>query len=82
MFVPRFTMRTILAVMTGCAVLFVVMGIGAGGQMWAWGIVIGALSLGVTALVHAAWFGIVSFFSRLEARREAAAATAVAKEQT
>jgi hypothetical protein len=82
MLVPRFTIRTILAVMTGCAVLFVVIGIGAGGQTWAWGLVIGILSLGVTALVHAAWFGIVSFFSRLEVRREAGAAIAVAKEQT
>jgi hypothetical protein len=80
MLVPRFTVRTILAVMTGCAVLFVVMGVGARGETWAWAIVIGVLSVGVTALVHAAWFGVVSFFARLEARREAAAA--VAKEPT
>jgi hypothetical protein len=73
-------MRTILAVMTGCAVLFVVMGMTARGEMWAWGIVIGVLSLGLTALVHAAWFGIVWYFSRLDARR--AAAAAVAKERS
>jgi hypothetical protein len=79
MLIPRFTMRTILAVMTGCAVLFVVMGMAVRGQTWAWGLVIGVLSLGVTALVHAAWFGIVWLFSRLEARR--ATAAAVAKEQ-
>jgi hypothetical protein len=68
---PRFTMRTILAVMTGCAVLFVVMGLGARGQTWAWGLVIGVVSLGITALVHAAWFGVVWYFSRLEDRRAA-----------
>jgi hypothetical protein len=65
-------MRTILVVMTLCAVLFVVMGIGARGRMGAWGIVIGVVSLGVTALVHAAWFGVVWYFSRLEERRIAA----------
>jgi hypothetical protein len=72
-------MRTVLAVMTACAVLFVVVGLAAQGEMWAWGLVIGALSLGVTALVHAAWFGIVLYFSRFEARRTA---TAVAKERS
>lgn len=74
MLVPRYNLRTILAVMTGCAVLFVVMGMAVGGQSWAWGLVIGVLSLAVTALVHAAWFGIVWLFSRLEARRATAAA--------
>jgi hypothetical protein len=74
MLVPRFTLRTILAVMTGCAVLFVVLGMAVRGQTWAWGLVIGVLSLVVTVLVHAAWFGIVSLFSRLEARRATAAA--------
>jgi hypothetical protein len=71
MLFPRFTMRTILAVMTGCAVLFVVMGLGARGQTWAWGLVIGVVSLGTTALVHATWFGVVWYFSRLEDRRAA-----------
>jgi uncharacterized membrane protein (Fun14 family) len=80
MLLPRFSMRTILAVMTGCAVLSVLMGVAARGQMWAWGLVIGVASLGVTALVHAGWFGIVWLFSRLETRR--ASGAAVAEERT
>jgi hypothetical protein len=73
-------MRTILVVMTGCAVLSVLLGVAARGQMWAWGLVIGVASLAVTALVHVAWFGIVWLFSRLETRRTGGAA--VAKERS
>ena len=72
-------MRTILALMTGCALLSVLMGVAARGQMWAWGLVIGVASLGVTMLVHAAWFVMVSMFSRLETRR---AGAAVVEERT
>jgi hypothetical protein len=66
--------------MTGCAVVSVLIGVAARGQMWAWGLVIGVASLGVTALVHAAWFFIVRMFSRLETRRSSGAV--IAEERT
>ncbi len=70
MLFPRFTLRTILAVMTACAVFFLLVGTGFRGQEWAWGAAIGILSLGVVALVHAACFGIVWCFAQLSAARE------------
>jgi hypothetical protein len=65
MLVPRFTIRAMLVVMTFCAVFFLVIGIAFRGQNWAWGIAIGVLSLAVTALVHAACFGMVWLFAQL-----------------
>ena len=69
MLFPRFTLRTILAVMLASAVLFLLVGTGYRGQQWAWGAAIGILSLGVTALVHAACFGIVWCFAHLSTAR-------------
>ena len=63
--VPRFSIRTVLFVTTLFALLFVVVGVGYRGQLWAWGVVIGLASLAVTALVHAAFFGVVWCFSRI-----------------
>jgi hypothetical protein len=59
MLVPRFTIRTLLVVLTIGAFVSVIAGMAVRGQSWAWGVTIGLLSLGLTALVHAAWFGIV-----------------------
>ncbi len=67
MLLPRFTLRTILAITTAAAVFFLLVGTGFRGQAWAWGAAIGILSLGVAALVHAACFGIVWCFARLSA---------------
>ena len=73
MILPRFTIRTILAVTALCAVLFLLVGTGYRGQTWAWGASIGVLSLAVAALVHAACFGIAWCFARLstENRKDA-----------
>jgi hypothetical protein len=72
MLLPRFTIRTLLGLTTLCAVLFLVLGLAFRGQSWAWawGLSIGVASIAVTALVHAAWFGLVSLFARLFAREE------------
>jgi len=67
--VPRFTIRTLLAILTVCAIVFVMVGTAYRGQYWAWGVTIGLVSLIVTALVHAAWFGIVWVFARMPASR-------------
>jgi hypothetical protein len=69
MLLPRFNLRTILAVTTAAAVFFLLVGTGIRGQAWAWGAAIGILSLGVTALVHAACFGIVWCFAQLSTAR-------------
>jgi hypothetical protein len=62
---PRFSIRVLLALVTLCACVFVVVGMAARGQNWAWGVTIGVASLVLTALVHAAWFGIVRLFARV-----------------
>jgi type VI protein secretion system component VasK len=64
-FVPRFTIRTLLAILTGCALVFVMVGTATRGQYWAWGVTIGLISLLVSALTHAAWFGIVWMFAHM-----------------
>ncbi len=65
MLLPRFTLRTILAVTTACALLFLLLGTAYRGETWAWAGSIGVLSLAVTALVHATCFGIVWCFALL-----------------
>ena len=62
---PRFTIRTLLVIITVCAIIFVMIGTATRGQYWAWGVTIGLVSVIVTALAHAAWFGIVWMFMRL-----------------
>ena len=76
---PRFTIRTLLAILTASAVVFVMVGTAFRGQYWAWGVTIAIISCIITALSHVAWYGIVSFFSRMLERRAAlsAASTAV-----
>jgi type VI protein secretion system component VasK len=68
-FVPRFTIRTLLVIITVCAIIFVMVGTATRGQYWAWGVTIGLVSLIVTALTHAACFGIVSLCSRMSLDR-------------
>ena len=69
MLLPRFSIRALLVLLTLCAVAFVILGMAYRGQNWAWGISIGLLSLLVTALVHAAWFGIVWILTQLPSSR-------------
>ena len=66
---PRFTLRTILAVITVAALFFLLMGTGYRGHLWAWGAVIGILSLGLTAVVHPACFAVVWCFAQLSTAR-------------
>lgn len=59
MLLPRFSIRTLLLLLTLAAIVSVVVGMAVRGADWAWGISLGVLSLLLTALVHAAWFGVV-----------------------
>lgn len=63
--VPRFTIRTLLVMLTVCAVVFVMIGTATRGQYWAWGVTIGILSVIIVAFTHAAWFGIARLFLRM-----------------
>jgi hypothetical protein len=65
MFLPRFSIRVLLAIVTVCAFAFVVVGMAARGEFWAWGITIALASIVFTALVHAALFGIVWLIGRI-----------------
>lgn len=67
MFVPQFTIRTTFAAVTLYALLFLIVGFAVRGDSFAWGFTIGLVSLIVTALVHAAWFGVVWLFAQLPA---------------
>jgi hypothetical protein len=60
---PRFSIRSLLLIVTGCSLVFVVVGMAAQGRFWAWGVTVAMASLVLTALVHAALFGIVWMFS-------------------
>ena len=65
MLAPRFSIRTLIAILSVCAIIFLLAGMARRGEMWAWGVTIGAMSLAVGALAHAAWFGIVWLFAQL-----------------
>lgn len=67
---PRFNLRTLLAILTASAVVFVMVGTAFRGQYWAWGVTIAIISCIITALSHAAWFGIVWFFARMPQMRD------------
>jgi hypothetical protein len=66
---PRFSIRALLGVLTICAVAFLVAGMAYRGQYWAWGVTIGLFSFVLTALVHAAWFGMVWLFAEMSSTR-------------
>jgi hypothetical protein len=78
MIMPRFTIRTGLLGVTFCALAFVVVGMALRGETWAWGITIGLVSLLVTLVVHAAWFGLVWMFARLPAAQSSVPVRAIA----
>jgi hypothetical protein len=62
---PRFTIRALLNLVTICAVAFLIAGMAYRGQVWAWGVTIGLISLVFTMVVHAAWFGAVQLFAKV-----------------
>jgi hypothetical protein len=62
---PRFTLRTILAITTAMALFFVLVGAGARGQVWAVGAAIGVGSIALSFVVQAALFALVWCVARL-----------------
>jgi hypothetical protein len=66
---PRFSIRSLFWLVTGSAVIFVVVGMAARGHDWAWGVSIGLASILFTGLVHAAVFcGVWLFGQWISAR--------------
>ncbi len=65
MLLPRFTLRTILGILTLSAFVFLVAGMAYRGQTWAWGVTIAVICAVITLLVHAAWFCVVWLFAQL-----------------
>lgn len=67
MLLPRFTLRTLLVVCTVFAMVFVIVGTAYRGQYWAWGFTIAFAGLAIMAVVHFAWFAIVSLLASVMA---------------
>jgi len=65
MLVPRFSIRTLLFMLTIGAVACLIAGMAYRGLYWAWGVTIGLASLLVAALVHAALFGVIWIFAQI-----------------
>jgi fucose permease len=69
MLLPRFSIRTLLVLLTIGAAASVVIGTAFRGQNWAWGASIGLLSLFITFVFHAAWFAAISGLTQRRAAR-------------
>jgi hypothetical protein len=65
MLVPRFSIRTLLVMLTLGAVACLIAGMAYRGKYWALGATIALASLAVTAFVHATLFGVIWIFARL-----------------
>ena len=70
MLVPRFSIRTLLVMLTFGAVACLIAGMAYRGQYWAWGATIALASLLLTALVHAAIFGVIWVFAQITAAKK------------
>lgn len=65
MLLPRFSIRTLLAILTGVAVLSLFAGQAWGGRAWALGLTVAVISVPAALVVHAVFFALGSAFSRL-----------------
>jgi hypothetical protein len=75
MLLPRFSIRTMLLVATGVAVLAVFAGQALGGRIWAMGLSVAVASVPVALLVQAAFFAMGSAFARWLGPQEIVART-------
>ena len=75
MLLPRFSIRTLLAILTGVAVLSLFAGQAVGGRAWALGLTVAVLSIPAALLVHGAFFTLASAFGNLIGSREIVAHT-------
>jgi hypothetical protein len=65
MLLPRFSIRTLLAILTGVAVVSLFAGQAIGGRAWALGLTVAVASVPFALVVHAAFFSLGSAFGNL-----------------
>ena len=75
MLLPRFSLKTILAVLSACTVIFVIAGQAYQGKAWAAGVTIALASIPICLLVHAMFYGIVGLFARVVSPQQVPART-------
>jgi hypothetical protein len=75
MLLPRFSIRTLLAILTGVAVLSLFAGQAVGGRAWALGLTVALLSIPAALLVHGAFFAVASAFGNFIGSKEVVAHT-------
>ena len=75
MLLPRFSLRTLLVILTAGAVVSLFAGRALGGRAWALGVTAAVVSVPVALLVHAGFFAIGSAFVRLLAPEDVIART-------
>lgn len=71
MLLPRYSLRSILVITAGFAVLFLVVSLGVRGSQWAVGVAVGVAAMTVALVAQALWFAVVWLFavvSRVERR--------------
>ncbi len=65
MLLPRFSLRSILRIVTLCSVIFLINGFALRGEPWAIGVSVAIGSVVVVALFHAAFYSIALGLSRV-----------------
>lgn len=65
MLIPRFSLRTTLILISGCAIFFLVLGQAVQGSAWAIVVSMAVISLIVTLLFHATLFFVSTALARL-----------------
>jgi hypothetical protein len=75
MLLPRFTLRTMLAILTGVAILSLFAGQALGGRAWALGVTVAVVSIPVALVVHAGCFSLAMIFARWLGAKEVVART-------
>ena len=68
MLIPQYTIRTLLLITAGCAVIFSIFGFAVRGNTAAMGVSAAIVGLVVVLLLHAVLFGLVWAFSVVAAR--------------
>jgi hypothetical protein len=75
MLLPRFSLRTLLVVITGVAIVSLFAGQALGGRVWAVGLTVAAVSVPAALAVQAVFFLVCSYFARLLGAQEVVART-------
>lgn len=75
MLLPRFSIRTLLLVITGVAVVSLFAGQALGGRVWAVGLTAAVVSIPAALVVHALFFRICSMLAQMLGAQEIIART-------